>query len=139
MSRVLLDTDIFSEVLKQRDPNVTARAVAYRKAEGRFIISVVTAMEIAAGLHRVQAEKQYERFLAMLAGCEVLGLGQAEALLAARIDGALHLRGTVVDLNDEMIAATALEAGLPVVTGNTAHYEAIRSAGYELTLENWRL
>ena len=58
-------------------------------------------MEIAAGLHRVKAERQYEQFLAMLAGCEVLGLGQSEALLAARIDGDLHLRGTVVDLNDE--------------------------------------
>ena len=139
MSRVLLDTDIFSEVLKQRDPLVAARAAAYRKAEGRFTISVVTAMEIAAGLHRVKAEKQYERFLAMLAGCEVLGLGQSEALLSARIDGDLHLRGTVVDLNDEMIAATALEAGLPVVTGNTTHFEAIRSAGYELRLENWRM
>jgi tRNA(fMet)-specific endonuclease VapC len=138
MSRVLLDTDIFSEVLKQRDARVAARASAYRKAEGRFTISVVTAMEIAAGLHRVQAEKQYERFLAMLGGCEVLGLGQPEALLAARIDGELHRRGTLVDLNDEMIAATALEARLPVVTGNTTHYEAIRAAGYQLQLENWR-
>ena len=52
--RVLLDTDIFSEVPKQRDPLVAARAVL-PKVEGRFTISVVTAMEIAAGLHRVKS------------------------------------------------------------------------------------
>jgi hypothetical protein len=33
MSRVLLDTDIFSEILKQRDAVVAARTAACRKAE----------------------------------------------------------------------------------------------------------
>ena len=39
VSRVLLDTDIFSEVLEQRDVNVTARAVAYQNAHGRLVVT----------------------------------------------------------------------------------------------------
>jgi len=37
-----------------------------------------------------------------------------------------------------MIAATALVARLPLVTGNAAHFEAVKKAGYELVIENWR-
>ena len=48
MNRVLLDTDIFSEIFKQRDPTVAARAVAYQAARGSFTISVITAMEITS-------------------------------------------------------------------------------------------
>jgi predicted nucleic acid-binding protein len=138
VNRVLLDTDIFSEVLKQRDPRVAAKATAYRHAFGRFTISVITVMEVTSGLHRLRAAKQLARFQAMLAGCEVLGLGLEAGLLAGKIDADLKSSGTTIDLNDAMIAAVALEAQVPVVTGNVAHYEAIRSAGYPLIIENWR-
>lgn len=37
-----------------------------------------------------------------------------------------------------MIAAVALRNGLPIVTGNVAHFEQVRSVGYELTIDNWR-
>jgi predicted nucleic acid-binding protein len=36
------------------------------------------------------------------------------------------------------IAATALRNGLSIVTGNVAHYEQVRSGGYDLYVENWR-
>jgi len=39
---------------------------------------------------------------------------------------------------DVMIAAIAINQKLPVVTGNVAHYEAIRDVGYALRVENWR-
>lgn len=96
-------------------------------------------MEIASGLHRIQALKQLARFHAMLAGCEVLDLRQPAALLAGKIDADLRRRGTTIDLNDAIIAAIALEAGLPVVTGNAAHFEAIANAGYKLEIQNWRI
>ncbi|MBK6693903.1 MAG: hypothetical protein IPG50_17100 [Myxococcales bacterium] len=54
MDRVLLDTDIFSEIFKQRDATVAARALAYQTARGAFTISVITAMEITSGLHRIR-------------------------------------------------------------------------------------
>jgi tRNA(fMet)-specific endonuclease VapC len=52
MNKSLLDTDIFSEFLKTRNLNVQRHAVAYRRAHGRFTLSVVTVMEMVRGLHK---------------------------------------------------------------------------------------
>jgi tRNA(fMet)-specific endonuclease VapC len=51
----------------------------------------------------------------------------------------LKRRGTTINANDVMIAAIAIEANVPVVTGNTAHFEAVNDAGYRLVIENWRV
>ena len=42
MNRTLLDTDIFSEVLKGRDQKVAVRATTYRKAFFRYSLSTIT-------------------------------------------------------------------------------------------------
>jgi hypothetical protein len=34
--------------------------------------------------------------------------------------------------------ACSLRNGLPIVTGNVAHDEQVRSGGYDLYVENWR-
>ena len=138
MPRALIDTDIFSEIFKKRDPNVANRAMAYQEEHGAFSITVITAMEITSGLHRVRATAQIARFEAMLAGCEVVGFDEDAAVLAGKMDATLRLRGTPIDLSDIMIAAIVVGERVPLVTGNTAHFEAIRDAGYGLALENWR-
>jgi tRNA(fMet)-specific endonuclease VapC len=51
MDKALLDTDMFSEILKGIDQRVVAKAVAYRTAFGRYTISVITVMEIVKGFH----------------------------------------------------------------------------------------
>jgi predicted nucleic acid-binding protein len=38
-----------------------------------------------------------------------------------------------------MIAATALQNGPELVTGNTAHYQRIQQIGHPLALVNWRI
>ena len=96
-------------------------------------------MEITSGLHRVQAVAQIARFEEMLAGCIVVGLSRNAAVLAGKIDAMLRLRGTPIDLNDIMIAAIAITEGVPLITGNTAHFEAIQRAGFALTIQNWRI
>jgi hypothetical protein len=45
----------------------------------------------------------------------------------------------VVGLPDVMIAAIAIRSGLAIVTGNTAHFEQVRAAKYDLFIDNWRL
>jgi predicted nucleic acid-binding protein len=38
-----------------------------------------------------------------------------------------------------MVAAIALQHGLTLATGNTAHYERVKALGYALDIENWRI
>jgi predicted nucleic acid-binding protein len=141
MTRSLLDTDILSEILKNRDPAVAREAANrnYLARHGELTVSVVSAMEIAYGLHRASRTKQLEAFEATLGStCNVLLFDMESALLAGRIEAELEKVGSPVDAPDVMIAATAMTARLPVVTGNTAHFEAIRRAGYSLAIENWQ-
>jgi len=56
MDRALLDTDIFSEILKGIDQKVIARAAAYRAAFGHYTLSVITVMEMVKGFHKLQRE-----------------------------------------------------------------------------------
>ncbi len=50
MDKVLLDTDILSEILKKRDQSVAGRAREYRAHYGRFTLSAATVMEVVRGL-----------------------------------------------------------------------------------------
>ena len=49
MDSALLDTDIFSEVLKGIDQKIIAKATAYHAAFGHYTLSVIIVMEIVRG------------------------------------------------------------------------------------------
>lgn len=138
MNKSLLDTDIYSEVLKAVDQTVTANAIAYRQTQGILTISAVTLMEIVRGYQQKQASRQIQSFLTAVALEEVISFDRPAAELAGRIAGELHRLGRPIGLADPMIAAIALTNGLELVTGNTAHFQRILQLGYPLTLSNWR-
>lgn len=138
MTRALLDTDILSEVLKNRDEVVAERAREYLEKHGQLTVSAVTVMEVVKGLQRVQREPQLQQFVAALDAVEVLPFDSDVAVLAGRIYGDLKRTGQPIGRADPMIAATALAAGLPVVTGNVSHYERIAALGHALEIANWR-
>lgn len=62
MQEVLLDTDMLSEVLKQKNESVTRRAVAYQQARGHFTFSSMTRYEILRGLKFKAAARQIAAF-----------------------------------------------------------------------------
>ena len=66
MSRALLDADLLSEALKQRDEKVARAAADYLARHGELTVSVVSVMEIAYGLHRSARARQLEEFEATL-------------------------------------------------------------------------
>lgn len=94
MSRALLDTDILSEVLKNRDDAVARAAADYLARHGEFTISVISVMEVAYGLYRAGRTKQLEAFEATLeSSCNVLPFDAEAALLAGRIEAQLEKMG----------------------------------------------
>jgi predicted nucleic acid-binding protein len=139
MPKSVLDTDIFSEILKGVDPVVAQRATAYRATVGHYTIAAITVMEIIKGLHKVGREERIQQFLQGLIQVEILVLDARSAELAGRIVADLERKGQPIGRADPMIAAVALQHGLTLVTGNTAHYERVKALGYALDIENWRI
>jgi tRNA(fMet)-specific endonuclease VapC len=139
VNKALLDTDIYSEILKAVNPTVARNAATYRGLNGVLTLSVITVMEVIYGLQRVGGTSRIQTFRNNAAAEEILDLDRATADLAGRITGDLDRAGTPIGRFDPIIAAVALNHGLVLVTGNTAHFQRIQQLGYSLTLTNWRI
>ncbi len=138
MNQALLDTDIYSEILKSVDPTVTRNATTYRQAHGILTLSSVTVMEVIRGFQRNQSQRKLQNLLAAVALEEMLAFDRAAGELAGRIAGELERIGQPIGVADPMIAAIALTQRLELVTGNTAHFQRVQQLGYPLILANWR-
>jgi tRNA(fMet)-specific endonuclease VapC len=138
MNRALLDTDIFSEVLKGRNQKVVASARAYRTQFFRYTVCTITIVEVVKGFHKLQRDDRIARFFRALADEEILALDMESAEIAGRIYGDLERTGQTIGRADPMIAGIAIRNSLVLVTGNTDHYERIQAIGYPLQMENWR-
>jgi tRNA(fMet)-specific endonuclease VapC len=139
VNKALLDTDIYSEVLKAVDRNVARNAAAYRQAHAFLTISVITVMEVIQGLQRVGGSKRLQTFRNAIVSDEILHFDQAAADLAGQIARDLDRTGQPIGRSDPMAATVVIPQGLELVTGNTSHYQRLRSLGYPLTLVNWRV
>jgi predicted nucleic acid-binding protein len=112
MSRVLLDTDILIDHLRGHRP--------LRLSDPNLKISILTRCELFAG--RNVDEPQLRRTLSVL---EELSVDQTIAESAGRIR-----RESEIPVPDALIAATALEHELPLMTRNRRHFD--RVAGLRL-------
>ena len=134
MDPALLDTDILSEVLKQRNPNVRQRARRYLRSHGQFAFSAVTRFEIIRGFKEQNASTQLGRFLTFCTHSLILPVTDDAFDRASDLWVEAQRGGHPCNDADLLIAATAIEHGRTLVTGNTSHFAWI--AG--LTLDDWR-
>jgi predicted nucleic acid-binding protein len=135
----LLDTDIFSEILRGQNLHVRTRARGYETAHSRLLTSAITVMEIVKGYQRVARKRELDEFLLLLPSLRILPFDHDEAEVAGRIYGDLERTGRTIGRADPMIASVAIVRGAVLVTGNTEHYQNIIELGYSLDLENWRV
>ena len=134
MNAVILDTDVVSEVLKQRNPAVIGKAAAYLRAYGQFTFSAFTRFEIIRGYKEKAASTQLGRFHAFCQHSVILPVTDAIFDRASDLWAAGRGGGHPTGDADLIIAATAMEQGLELVTGNTAHYAWIHG----LAIADWR-
>lgn len=134
MDAALLDTDILSEVIKQRDPAVNQRAADYLAAHGQFAFSAFTRFEIERGHKAKQAAKQLSRFANFCRHSLVLAISDAILDQAGDLWSLARRSGHPHTDADVIIAATALETQRALITGNSAHFTWVPG----LRFENWR-
>ena len=105
MGKVLLDTDVLIDHLRgRRDLNTDDAA-----------ISVITRTELFAGNEPEEAAVNV-----LLEDCEEVGVDASIARRAGRIK-----RDTGLQIADALIAATALEHELVLMTRNRRHFERV--------------
>jgi tRNA(fMet)-specific endonuclease VapC len=134
MDEAILDTDILSEVLKKKDQHVLATTQRYLAAHQRLGFSAITAYEIIRGLRSNRAVRQLAEFLKVLGTSDVFPVSLPVLMRAADLWAEARRGGHPQHDADLIFAATALEAGRVLVTGNTSHYFWING----LKLADWR-
>jgi tRNA(fMet)-specific endonuclease VapC len=134
MDSALLDPDILSEVMKLRDPIVRRKALAYTRDHGQLAFSSMTRYEVLRGYREQNATQPLARFAIFCQHSIVFAVTDAVFDRAADLWVTGRRGGHPHNDADLIIAATALEHGRVLVTGNTAHFAWI--AG--LRLEDWR-
>ena len=134
MDAAILDTDMLSELLKRKNPQILSHARQYLASHHRLTYSSMTIYEIVRGLKATGATRQLSHFHAVINSSEVIPIDLPILMRAADLWAAGKKSGHPLDDADLLIAATALETDRVLVTGNTAHYSWISG----LTLEDWR-
>lgn len=128
MRSVLLDTNVLSELVRQRPE---PRVVDFVRSQPSALLSVLTLHELAYGAARVEHAARRAALEGWLAGIRgqfegsVVDVDDAIAERAGRVRAEADRRGRRADVVDVLIAATALERGALVATRNVRDFEAL--------------
>jgi tRNA(fMet)-specific endonuclease VapC len=132
MQETLLDTDTISLFLRSQ-PSVMTEAGNYLKFYQGFTFSIISRFEVLRGLKIKNAQIQIARFERISSISRVLNLNDAIILRASDIYADLYNYGQIIGDADILIAATALENNLPIITNNEKHFNRISG----LQILNW--
>lgn len=132
MSGFLLDTNVISELIKPRpNPGVTTWITSVE--EDQLHLSVLTLGEIRKGINslatntrRVSLETWLQHDLVVRFVGRILDIDQDVADRWGQISAEVSAKKRILPVIDGLIAATAMERGLTVVTRNSGDMELTR-------------
>jgi len=127
--RYLLDTNVLSEVVKKKPSRVVIDWLG-RQQETSLYLSVITFGELQKGINKLAQSHRRKKLqdwvdqnLAERFAGRIFDVDIRVAVRWGEISGTAEKVGKKVPVLDGLLAATALEFGLTVVTGNVEHFE----------------
>ena len=127
----LVDTCVISEVVRKRPaPEVVSWLAA--QDEDHLFMSVLSLGELHKGIARLADSRRRRTLEAWVEGDlqrrfsgRIIPVDPGIAARWGRIAGAAERAGRVIPVIDGLLAATALENGLTLVTRDTSHMEPV--------------
>jgi tRNA(fMet)-specific endonuclease VapC len=118
-----------SNVLIQAERNSRTHPFAQFADYGTAYISVIAVSELLVGVHLANSEarrNQRKAFVeSVLTLLPVLDFSAASARIHAELYASLRQKGELIGAHDLIIAATALQHGFAVLTGNVREFKRI--------------
>ena len=121
---ICLDSDVIIDFLKGKLQALDA----IKHARSHFVTTEVNRFEVMFGIHRrrIQGAEELNVATRFFDSLEVLPFGPGCADLAADVLGKLHKKGKMINGNDALIAASAMNHGCSrILTGNVKHFSRI--------------
>lgn len=125
---IVLDTCILLDFLTGHNKSVAAQ-VEQLLLNARVAVSVVSVFELLRG---VESEKHLAQRKDLTGLCTVLDLTPPISQRAAEIYTYLKKKGSLIHMEDILIAATALHWRYPLMTSNTKDFARIPGLRLEL-------
>jgi predicted nucleic acid-binding protein len=132
MSRFLLDTNILSEFNRRGDPNPLVKQWLEAADTGSLYASVLTLAEIRFGVEllppgkrRTQLEEWLDRELPAWFDGRVLPVDRSIADRWGVLRAQAQTKGRPLSVVDGLLAATALQLGLTIVSRNVSDFAAV--------------
>ena len=130
--KYLLDTDVFSLMVKGQDAAINTRLQSLTKGEA--VLSVITAGEFYYGVaHAPVSALRDQRAQRLLDFFGLLPLDGEVATRYGTVRAELRRAGTPIGPNDLWLAAQALAHGLVMVTRNAREFQRVKG----LKVEDW--
>lgn len=121
MTRLLVDTSVLIDFLRRADKSQTIFSVLAEKMEHQFCASIVTHTELYSGKSIWEFSKRRQELEALMIGLTLLPLSSEISQRAGKIAAEYNL-----DLVDAIIAGTAVQYDLPLVTLNVRDFKKIK-------------
>ena len=130
--RYLIDTNIWSALVRRSSPEVVQRFLALTPEQ--LVLSPIVLGELEVGYYKGdRSPKRRQALEHISANTQLLALDGGTSLAYGQIRSALEAAGTPIGPNDTWIAAQALHHQLVLVTDNTREFARVPG----LLLENW--